>query len=183
MFRALKRAKIEDYDVRKSIKPIVLKRTVEKAAEEEEKKETVKNRRKVFIVYGRDRLPAFELKVLIEDKYPIKAILLAREAHGGKTLIEKLEEYSDVDYAFIVLTPDDVGAFKGEPLRDRSRQNVILEWGVFLSKIKRKNVCILTKGKMEIPSDLHGIGHYEFRDSVDECFLGIDNELRKAELV
>lgn len=128
-------------------------------------------------------MPALELKVLIEEKYPIKAILLEKEAHAGKTLPEKLEEYSDVDYAFITLTPDDLGALKGEPLRERGRQNVIFEWGLFQGKIKRKNLCILIKGDIEIPSDLIGIGHYKFRDSVDECFLGIDTELRKAKLV
>lgn len=183
LFRDLKRVKIEDDEIRKSIKPIVLQRTSERVTEEEEPKRTGKEKRKVFIVHGRDRLPALELKVLIADKYPIKAILLEEEAYGGKTLLEKLEEYSDVDYAFITLTPDDVGALKGEPLRERGRQNVIFEWGLFLGKIKRKNVCLLIKGDVEIPSDLHGIGYYKFKDSVKECFLGIDTELRKAEII
>lgn len=140
-------------------------------------------RKKAFIVHGRDRLPALELKVLVEDKYPIKTIMLEKEAHGGKTLLEKLEEYSDVDYAFVTLTPDDVGALKGEPLKERGRQNVIFEWGLFLGRINRKNVCLLIKGDVDIPSDLRGIGHYKFRDSIDECFLGIDTELRKAKMI
>jgi len=138
---------------------------------------------KIFIVHGRDRLPALELKVLVEDKYPIKAILLEEQAHGGKTLVEKLEKYSDVNYAFIILTPDDVGALKGETLRERGRQNVIFEWGVFLGKIKRSNICLLVKGNVEIPSDLQGIGLYRFKESVKECFLGIDSELKEARIV
>jgi predicted nucleotide-binding protein len=182
LFRDLKKVKIEDEQIRSSIKPIVLERTVGRATEEEPSR-TIKEKKRVFIVHGRDRLPALELKVLIEDKYPIKAILLEKEAHGGKTLLEKLEEYSDVDYAFITITPDDVGALKGEPLRERGRQNVIFEWGLFMGRINRKNVCILIKGDVEIPSDLHGIGHYKFGDSVEECFLGIDTELRKAKLI
>lgn len=182
LFRDLKKVKIEDEQIRNSIKPIVLERTVGKATGEEPSR-TIKEKQKVFIVHGRDRLPALELKVLIEEKYPIKVILLEKEAHAGKTLPEKLEEYSDVDYAFITLTPDDLGALKGEPLRERGRQNVIFEWGLFQGKIKRKNMCILIKGDIEIPSDLIGIMHYRFRDSVDECFLGIDTELRKAELI
>jgi predicted nucleotide-binding protein len=182
LFRDLKKVKIEDEQIRRTLKPLVLKRPVEKATEEEPSR-TMKEKKKVFIVHGRDRLPALELKVLIEDKYPIKAILLEKEAHEGKTLLEKFEEHSDVDYAFITLTPDDVGALKGEPLKERGRQNVIFEWGVLLGKIKRKNMCILIKGDVEIPSDLHGIGHYEFTDSADECFLGIDTELRKAKLI
>lgn len=183
LFRDLKKAKIEDDEIRNSIKPIVLERTVGRVVKEEEPKRAIKEKRRVFIVHGRDRLPALELKVLIEDKYPLKAILLEKEAHGGRTLLEKLEDCSDVDYAFITLTPDDVGALKGEPLRERGRQNVIFEWGLFLGRIKRKNMCILIKGDIEIPSDLRGIGHYKFRDSIEECFLGIDTELRKAELV
>jgi predicted nucleotide-binding protein len=183
LFRKMKKVKIEDDEIRNSIKPIILKGTVGKMVEEEEPKKVIGNKRKVFIVHGRDRLPALELKVLVEDKYPIKAIILEKEPYGGKTLPEKLEEYSNVDYAFITITPDDVGALKGEPLRERGRQNVIFEWGLFQGKIKRKNMCILIKGDIEIPSDLIGIGHYRFRDSVDECFLGIDTELRRAELI
>jgi predicted nucleotide-binding protein len=182
LFRKLKKVEIEDDNIRNSIKPLVLERTVGKATGEEPSR-TIKEKKKVFIVHGRDRLPALELKVLIEDKYPMKAILLEKEAHGGKTLLEKLEEYSDVDYAFITITPDDVGALKGEPPRERGRQNVIFEWGLFQGRIKRKNMCVLIKGDIDIPSDLIGIGHYRFRDSVDECFLGIDTELRKAEIV
>ena len=30
------------------------------------------------------------------------------------TIIEKLEKHSDVGFAFILLTPDDVGCSKGE---------------------------------------------------------------------
>jgi len=138
---------------------------------------------KIFIVHGRDRLPALELKVLVEDKYPIKAILLEEKPHEGKTLVEKLEKYSDVDYAFVILTPDDVGALKGETLRERGRQNVIFEWGVFVGKIGRKRICLLIKGDVEIPSDLHGIGYYKFKESVKECFLSIDNELKEAKIV
>jgi predicted nucleotide-binding protein len=180
LFRKMKKVNIEDNDIRNSIKPIVLKRPIE--AEEEKPKKAVGDKR-VFIVHGRDRLPALELKVLLEDKYPIKAILLEKEAHGGKTLLEKLEEHSDVDYAFITLTPDDVGALRGETLRERGRQNVIFEWGLFAGRIRRENMCILIKGDVEIPSDLHGIGHYAFKDSVEERFLGIDTELRKAKII
>jgi len=146
-----------------------------------EQKATTK--KKVFIVHGRDKLPALELARIIENRYPIKAIFLEEEAYGGDTLLEKLEKNSDVDFAFVTLTPDDEGALRGEPLRERGRQNVIFEWGLFLGKIKRKNICILVKGDVEIPSDLQGIGCHKFKDEVKECFLEVDGELRKAGLV
>jgi predicted nucleotide-binding protein len=88
-----------------------------------------------------------------------------------------------VNYAFIIITPDDVGSLKGEPLKERGRQNVIFEWGVFLGKIGRSNTCLLIKGDGEIPSDLHGVGFYRFNESVKECFLDIDNELKGAKIV
>jgi predicted nucleotide-binding protein len=138
---------------------------------------------KVFIVHGRDKTPALEIARFIEKRYPIDATLLEEEAHGGRTLLEKLEEYSDVDFAFITLTPDDLGALKGERPKERGRQNVIFELGQFIGKIGRKRVCLLIKGDVEIPSDLQGLGVYKFDNNAKECFIDIDNELRRAKLV
>jgi hypothetical protein len=140
-------------------------------------------KRKVFIVHGRDKTPALELARFVEKRYPIDAILLEEQAHRGRTLIEKLEDHSDVSFAFITLTPDDIGALKGEPLKERGRQNVIFEWGQFIGKIGRKNVCLLIKGDVETPSDLGGIGEYRFGHNIKECFIDVENELREAKLV
>jgi predicted nucleotide-binding protein len=183
LFRKMKRVKIEDDEIRNSIKPIVLKRTVEKITEEEEPKKANRNKRKVFVVHGRDKTPALELARFVEKRYPIDAIFLEEQAHRGRTLIEKLEDHSDVSFAFIILTPDDVGGLKGEPLHERGRQNVIFEWGQFMGKIGRKNVCLLIKGNVEIPSDLRGIGEYRFNRNIKECFIDVENELREAKLI
>jgi len=182
-FRDLKKVKIEDEQIRYSLKPLVLKRTVESIAKEEEPKRTASGKSKIFIVHGRDKTPALELARFIEKKYPIDAILLEEEAHRGRTLIEKLEDYSGVDYAFITLTPDDVGALKGENLQDRSRQNVIFELGQFIGKIGRKNVCLFIKGDVEIPSDLRGIGYYPYTNNIKECFTDAEKELKEAKLI
>jgi hypothetical protein len=140
-------------------------------------------KRKVFIVHGRDKTPALELARFVEKRYPIDAILLEEQAHRGRTLIEKLEDNSDVSFAFITLTPDDVGALKGELLKERARQNVVFEWGHFIGKIGRKNVCLLIKGDVEIPSDLRGIGECRFNHAIKECFVDVENELRDARLI
>jgi len=140
-------------------------------------------KKKVFVVHGRDKTPALELARFVEKRYPIDAIFLEEQAHRGRTLIEKLEDHSDVSFALITLTPDDVGALKGEPLQERGRQNVIFEWGQFIGKIGRKNVCLLIKGDVEIPSDLRGIGEYRFNRNIKECFIDVENELREAKLI
>ncbi len=139
--------------------------------------------KKIFIVYGRDKTPALELARFVEKRYAIEAILLEEQAHRGRTLPEKLEGHSDVDFAFIILTPDDIGAFKGEPLRERGRQNVIFEWGHFIGKIGRENTCLLIKGEIEIPSDLNGIGYHPFTKNVKECFIDVETELEEAGLI
>ena len=49
--------------------------------------------------------------------------------------------YADVGYAFILFTPDDVGALAGElSMQRRARQNVILECGLFLGLLGRRRV-------------------------------------------
>jgi predicted nucleotide-binding protein len=183
LFRDLKKVKIEDEQIRYSIKPLVLKRTVESIAREEEPERTARGRCKIFIVHGRDKASAFELARLLEREFRLETTLLEEQAHGGRTLIEKLEDYSNVGYAFVIVTPDDVGGLKGEELRGRPRQNVVLEWGHFIAKIGRNKTCILLKGNIELPSDMQGVGYYPFNDSVEEVFLKIKRELRNAGLI
>jgi len=137
----------------------------------------------VFIVHGRDKAPAFELARLLEREFRLETTLLQEQPHSGRTLIEKLEDYSNVEYAFVIVTPDDVGGLKGEELRERPRQNVILEWGHFIAKIGRNKTCILLKGNIELPSDMQGAGYHRFNDSVEEVFLKIKRELKDADLI
>jgi predicted nucleotide-binding protein len=68
---------------------------------------------RVFIVHGTDHEPANQLKAILKD-IGIKPIILQEQPSKGMTIIEKLEEYSDVGFAFIILTPDDNGFGKTE---------------------------------------------------------------------
>jgi hypothetical protein len=132
-------------------------------------KQEATTKKNVFIVHGRDKAPAFELARLLEREFRLETTLLEEQAHGGRTLIEKLEDYSNVGYAFVIVTPDDVGGLKGEELRERPRQNVVLEWGHFIAKIGRNKTCILLKGNIELPSDMQGVGYHPFNDSVERA--------------
>lgn len=134
----------------------------------------------VFVVHGRNKQPALELVRILENRFGLTAILLQEQAHRGRTVIEQLEEHSDVQYAFVMVTPDDVGALEGEKLRHRARQNVILEFGLFAGKIGRKRMTILLEGDIELPSDMHGILYSRFHDSPEECFLEIERDLKAA---
>lgn len=104
------------------------------------------------------------------------------QANEGKTLIEKLEKHSDVGYAFVILTPDDVGTNinNKENLKPRARQNVVFEFGMFVGKIGRSKVCCLFKGDIELPSDLHGLVYLPFSESLNEIQIDIIKELKAA---
>lgn len=146
-------------------------------------KNVTKQNRDIFIVHGRDEKPALELARIIENEFFLKAILLKEEPHAGNTIIEKLEEIPNIGYVFVLFTPDDIGGLKGENLNERVRQNVILEWGHFAAKLGRKKTCVLLKGQIEIPSDIRGIGYHRFHKSVEELFLKIKRELKRAEII
>jgi hypothetical protein len=110
----------------------------------------------IFIVHGRDHGPRDSVARLV-DKLGFEAIILEEQPSKGRTIIEKFEAYTDVPYAVVVMTPDDVGSAKGGTLRDRARQNVVLELGFFVGKLGRQHVAAIVVGDVELPSDVEGV--------------------------
>lgn len=112
---------------------------------------------KIFIVHGHDG----ELKhsvARIVEKQGIEAIILSEQANQGRTIIEKFEDYSDVDGAICLFTSDDLGRVKSNPdEQPRARQNVVFEAGYFMGKLGRSNVVIIAEAGVELPSDMQGI--------------------------
>jgi predicted nucleotide-binding protein len=84
------------------------------------------------------------------------------QANKGQTIIEKLEHHSEVSFAVVILTPDDVGGPKGGTTQARARQNVIAELFYFIGILGRSKVCALVKGEIEIPSDIGGVVYVPF---------------------
>ncbi len=116
-----------------------------------------KNFSKIFIVHGHDEALKQSVARLIE-KQGIEAIILSEKANKGKTIIEKLEENSDVGCAICLFTPDDTGkANKEDDYKYRARQNVVLEAGFFMGKLGREHVVYLASPELELPSDLQGV--------------------------
>ncbi|NMY16014.1 nucleotide-binding protein [Pseudomonas sp. WS 5019] len=122
---------------------------------------------KVFIVHGHDG-EAKERTARFIEKLGFKAIILHEQASRGQTIIEKFEKYSNVGFAVVLYTPDDLGnaksgAEKGE-LKARARQNVIFEHGYLMGKLGRANVVPLVAGSIELPSDISGIVYITDKD-------------------
>lgn len=112
---------------------------------------------KVFIVHGHDG-EARESVARFVSSIGLTPIILNEQANQGKTVIEKVEANSDVGFAVVLLTPDDMGRSNSErKLEPRVRQNVLLELGYFIARLGRPKVCALKKGTVSIPSDFAGV--------------------------
>ena len=120
--------------------------------------------RKVFVVHGHDEI-ARESVARFLERIGFEAIILHEQANRNRTVIEKVEAHGDVGFAVVLLTPDDEGCTKGDTLRPRARQNVILELGYFVGRLGRERVSVLRRGEVEIPSDFGGVVYEPFDPS------------------
>lgn len=141
--------------------------------------------RKLFVVHGHD-VAAKESLARFLQKVKLEPIILHEQPNGGRTIIEKFETYSsDVGFAVVLLTPDDMGCaandVKAEKLKPRARQNVITELGFFIGKLGRTRVCALHKGEVELPSDYSGVLYLPMDES-DAWKTKLAQELVEAKM-
>ena len=124
------------------------------------------NTNKLFVIHGRDNSAKSTVARFIE-KQNLEAIILHEQPNQGRTIIEKFEDYADVKFAVVLLTPDDVGALeeRNPSYKPRARQNVVFEFGYFIGRLGREKVCALLKGDVEKPSDCDGIIYIPLDDN------------------
>jgi predicted nucleotide-binding protein len=147
----------------------------------------VPSNNKVLIVHGHDNALKIELALFL-TQIGIQPIFLHREMDAEQSLIEKLEANSDVSYAFILLTPDEVSyTIDQSSVIDaerkkviRAKPNVIFEFGYLVAKLGRKNVCVLHKGDVDIPADLSGFIYKKVNHNIDDIGLFLINEIKAA---
>ncbi|MUK48277.1 TIR domain-containing protein [Aliivibrio fischeri] len=143
-------------------------------------KSTEKNMNQVFVVHGHNE----EVKVKVArfiEKLGFEPIILHEQASSGNTIIEKIEEYSDVGFGVVLYTACDVGAKNSSTpdLKLRARQNVIFEHGYLIGKLTRNNVCALVQGDIELPNDISGVVYTPI-DTNEAWHLQLAKELKKA---
>jgi predicted nucleotide-binding protein len=134
-------------------------------------------------VHGHDDAALHQVARFLE-RLRLDAIVLREQPNQGRTIIEKFEDYSDVRFAVVLLTPDDRGGpalATSDTHQPRARQNVILELGYFLGRLGRDHVCALYSHGVEIPSDCSGV-LYVALDSAGGWRLALAKELQAARL-
>lgn len=121
--------------------------------------------KKIFIVHGHDMKVRDKVELFCR-RIGLDPVILSEKASAGKTIIEKIEFYSEVSYALILYTGCDEGRTKGTgELHDRARQNVVFEHGYMVVKLGRNRVIALVDKGVEIPGDLSGVVYISLENS------------------
>ncbi len=138
---------------------------------------------RTFIVHGRDEASKWALKNYLQNTLGLpEPTILHEQPSRGRTILEKFEEEAaDVDFVFVLLTPDDI-TITGNPGNDerrRARQNVIFELGYFLGRLGRKHgrVILLHKGELEIPTDIAGLTYISIDRGIEAAGVEIEREI------
>lgn len=137
------------------------------------------DRSKIFIVHGHDDSAKLEVARFIE-KIGFEPIILHEQASESRTIIEKIEAYSDVGFGVVIYSPCDIGGknIDSPDLAGRARQNVVFEHGFLIGKLGRSKVCPLVTGSVETPNDISGIVYTSMDSSNWQIELA--KELRAA---
>ncbi|HPX75462.1 MAG TPA: nucleotide-binding protein [Bacteroidales bacterium] len=161
---------IDDIELSYKKEELVIKPLVEEEKIKELTDEIKILNNKIFVVHGHNEMMKQSVARVIE-KLGLEPIILHEQANKGMTVIEKFLSNSNVGFAVILLSSDDVGYSKKEgatKAKDRARQNVIFELGFFTAKLGRERVIALVENlsTFEIPSDIHGVIYIPF-DGID----------------
>jgi predicted nucleotide-binding protein len=144
-----------------------------KLPEKPAKAKSATGSKKIFIVHGHDEAILNAVLAYVH-RLELEPIVLKDQASQGKTIIEKIEHHSDVGFAIVLLSADDVGRSNKESAeadKPRARQNAVLELGYFMGLLGRRNVCVIVNADMneqtEYPTDIAGVIRIPYRPSGD----------------
>jgi predicted nucleotide-binding protein len=122
---------------------------------------------RVFVVHGHDDGMKVAVARVLE-RLSLTPVILHEQPDKGRTIVEKFTDYSDVGFAVVILSPDDMAYPSNKSpsdARPRARQNVSFELGYFVGKLGRENVLALVRKNgddLEFPSDYSGVLYTPF---------------------
>ncbi|WP_375667347.1 TIR domain-containing protein [Bartonella sp. AC130YNZD] len=142
--------------------------------------------KKIFIVHGHDCYALTELENALL-KLDLEPYILQNTSGNGLTIIQTLKKEAckdSIKFGIVLLTHDDMGyaiSQDEEKIQPRARQNVIFEMGMLTAALSRKNVAILKKQDLELPSDVGGVYYLSFKEQVKEIFPKLIKRLQEAD--
>jgi predicted nucleotide-binding protein len=139
-------------------------------------------KRRVLVASGSDDEMKQALTWALSKLWLVPVVLCEEPAHGKK-IIERFNDYADVGFAVVLLSPDDyVYAKTEEPTKRKLKpnQDVIFELGYLLGKLGKDKVLVLfresEKGAFNVNIDFEGIKTTPFDDR-DSWKLALIREL------
>ena len=139
-------------------------------------------KRRVIVVCGSDD----EMKEALTwalGKLRLVPVVLCEEPGHGRKIVDHFNDYADVEFAVVLLSPDDYVYAKSEEATKRKlkpRQDVVFELGFLLGKLSKDKVLVLfresKKGLFEVNTDFEGIKTTPFDDR-DSWKLALIREL------
>lgn len=103
-------------------------------------------------------------------------------APSGYALDSLLETAATVDFAVLVATPDDKTISRGETTAS-TRDNIVLEFGLFAGALGRDRTYLLATGDIKLPTDVLGLTRLTYRPqsngraAVTEAALQIEQQI------
>ncbi|KRE56157.1 hypothetical protein ASG70_03065 [Phycicoccus sp. Soil748] len=103
-------------------------------------------------------------------------------APSGYALDSLLETAAAVDFAVLVVTPDDKTISRGETTAS-ARDNIVLEFGLFAGALGRDRTYLLATGDIKLPTDVLGLTRLTYRPqsngraAVTEAALQIEQQI------
>lgn len=137
--------------------------------------EEVGPNKSVVIINSRDSTQLAELKNILRE-LKLSPIIFHEQPIKGRTIVEKLEKYSNVGFAIVILGRDD----QTSKNLFRASQNVLVEFGYFMGMLGRDRILVLIQEGVIAPTDIAGICYIPFKDSITDAKDMIKKELQVA---
>lgn len=114
----------------------------------------------VFIVHGRDDVAREAVAHFIEH-VRLHPVILRDLPASGRTIVDQIDRYSNVEFVVVLLTPDDIVFSSTQPAQKQYRvsQNVIFELGFLIGQFGPSKVFVLYHDEVEILADYRGVLH------------------------
>ena len=138
------------------------------------------SRRRVLVVCGTDE----KMKHAITNaliKLQLVPVVMCEEPSQGRKIVERFQDYTDVGFAVVLLSPDESLYDKDESPTKRKlrpRQDVVFELGFLLGKLGKGNVLVFQREceNFESPTNFEGLKVTAFDDR-DSWKLALIREL------
>jgi predicted nucleotide-binding protein len=143
----------------------------------------------ILLVHGRNETLKKPVLEFVE-KLELKVSILHEQPNGARSIIERLGEFSDINFVIFLFTSDDFAIPRDKPKEKQAHvsQNVIFEFGYFVGRLGPGKVCALYEEGLEIPSDYSGVvcipmdfrGGWKLLIAKEIKQAGIEIDLNKA---